>query len=165
MLVNGWPTKHVLFGTPELDDSGSSCSSNEQAALVTRKLKNVTIVSSDGTAGDAEEISPRSGSVQGQRELEKGHIAVWSKGSALHDEGGCKACAHYATRQICNLGAKCDFCHLCTFAELQRRRKERVKEQKKKKKRSRQQQWRQASPGDGNNPLTDANTARPSSKG
>mmetsp|Transcript_15859 Transcript_15859/g.28950 ORF Transcript_15859/g.28950 Transcript_15859/m.28950 type:complete len:214 (+) Transcript_15859:97-738(+) len=179
--------KHVLWGAPEVDDSSSGSSSNARAML-TEKLKDAVVVSSDSGDGESKGAegetakSSQSRDVRfDQTESEKqqpqgegddddddeddGGDAVlsepaWSLGSALHDQGGCRPCAHYATRQTCNLGAECDFCHLCTFQDLQRRRKERVKEQKKKKKRLRAEQWRQVSLDDTDHALSDADIAR-----
>ena len=46
----------------------------------------------------------------------------WSLGSAQHHQGLCKPCTWYWKRG-CNMGASCEYCHLCGDGELKARKK------------------------------------------
>merc|ERR1711862_528505 len=62
---------------------------------------------------------------------------AWWKGSALHDEGGCKPCAWYWKGIGCHLGADCDYCHLCPRGALHRARAAKVNDMKNERRRDR----------------------------
>jgi len=49
----------------------------------------------------------------------------WSVGAEKHFEGTCSPCGFYYKKE-CHNGASCPYCHMCSKAELRRRKREKV---------------------------------------